>query len=139
MKTRACFAAFVAAVTLAACGGDSGDEGGESTPAGSQPAAGNGAELFTQNCANCHTLAAAKANGQVGPNLDDLRPGPDLVKAQTENGGGAMPVVQGQALAGGDPGDRGLRVRERRGELAQGSSRPRRPRVIAISRGVAMR
>ena len=96
MKTRACFAAFVAAVTLAACGGDSGDEGGESTPAGSQPAAGNGAELFTQNCANCHTLAAAKANGQVGPNLDDLRPGPDLVKAQTENGGGAMPAFKGK-------------------------------------------
>ena len=97
MKTRACFAAFVAAVTLAACGGDSGDEGGESTPpAGSQPAAANGAELFTQNCANCHTLAAAKANGQVGPNLDDLRPGPDLVKAQTENGGGAMPAFKGK-------------------------------------------
>jgi mono/diheme cytochrome c family protein len=96
VKTRACFAAFVAAVTLAACGGDSGDQGGESTPAGSQPAAGNGAELFTQNCANCHTLAAAKANGQVGPNLDDLRPGPDLVKAQVENGGGAMPAFKGK-------------------------------------------
>ena len=98
MKTRAYFAAFVAAVTLAACGGDSGGEDGESTatPAGAQPAAGNGAELFTQNCANCHTLAAAKANGQVGPNLDDLRPGPDLVKAQTENGGGAMTAFKGK-------------------------------------------
>ncbi|HEY6543475.1 MAG TPA: cytochrome c [Dokdonella sp.] len=96
MKTRACFAALIAAVTLAACGGDSKDAGGESTPAGSQPSAANGQELFTQNCANCHTLAAAGAKGQVGPDLDDLRPGPDLVKAQTENGGGAMPAFKGK-------------------------------------------
>ena len=96
MKTRATFAALFAAVTLAACGGDS--DGGEATatPAGGQQSAANGQELFTQNCANCHTLAAAGANGQVGPNLDDLRPGPDLVKSQTENGGGAMPSFKGK-------------------------------------------
>ena len=32
--------------------------------------------LFTQNCASCHTLAAAGASGKVGPNLDDSFRGP---------------------------------------------------------------
>lgn len=96
MKTRASLAAFGAALVLAACGGDS---EGEGTPTPAQGGGGgtvDGAQLFTQNCANCHTLAAAGANGQVGPNLDDLRPGPDLVKTQTENGGGAMPAFKGK-------------------------------------------
>jgi mono/diheme cytochrome c family protein len=31
-----------------------------------------GRELFVNNCASCHTLAAAGADGVVGPNLDDL-------------------------------------------------------------------
>jgi mono/diheme cytochrome c family protein len=93
VKTRACIAAFAAALVLAACGGDS---EGESTPAPAAPTAGgtDGAQLFTENCANCHTLAAAGASGKVGPDLDQLRPGPDLVKAQTENGGGAMPAFK---------------------------------------------
>jgi mono/diheme cytochrome c family protein len=93
---RAGFAAVLAAVTLAACGGDSEGEGGESTATPAQPAAANGQEVFTQNCANCHTLAAAGANGQVGPNLDDLRPSPDLVKGKVETGGGAMPSFKGK-------------------------------------------
>jgi len=31
----------------------------------------NGQKLFTAKCAGCHTLAAAGAQGTVGPNLDD--------------------------------------------------------------------
>jgi len=31
----------------------------------------NGQKLFTAKCAGCHTLAAANAQGTVGPNLDD--------------------------------------------------------------------
>ena len=31
----------------------------------------NGKTQFAQNCASCHTLARANANGVVGPNLDD--------------------------------------------------------------------
>ena len=31
-----------------------------------------GRELFGERCANCHTLEAANAVAQVGPNLDDL-------------------------------------------------------------------
>ena len=33
----------------------------------------HGRELFGERCANCHTLQAANAVAQVGPNLDDLR------------------------------------------------------------------
>ena len=94
MKTPACIAAFGAALVLAACGGGSDGES-TATPAQGGGAA-DGAAVFTQNCANCHTLAAAGSKGQVGPNLDDLRPGPDLVKTQTENGGGAMPSFKGK-------------------------------------------
>lgn len=31
-----------------------------------------GKELFRQNCASCHTLAAVNARGVAGPNLDQL-------------------------------------------------------------------
>jgi cbb3-type cytochrome c oxidase subunit III len=31
----------------------------------------NGENLFTANCAGCHTLQAANAHGTIGPNLDD--------------------------------------------------------------------
>ncbi len=31
-----------------------------------------GKEVFSANCAGCHTLADAGAAGAVGPNLDDL-------------------------------------------------------------------
>ena len=55
-----------------------------------------GAKLFTDNCSSCHTLAAAGATGQVGPNLDQLRPGPDLVTRQVNSGGGAMPSFKGK-------------------------------------------
>ncbi len=34
----------------------------------------DGAAVFSQNCSSCHTLAAAKAHGTVGPNLDQLKP-----------------------------------------------------------------
>jgi mono/diheme cytochrome c family protein len=36
-----------------------------------------GRELFAQSCAVCHTLAATKAVGRVGPNLD-VRVGVDI-------------------------------------------------------------
>jgi mono/diheme cytochrome c family protein len=39
----------------------------------------HGRELFGRRCAICHTLAAANAVAQVGPNLDDLRPPKSLV------------------------------------------------------------
>jgi len=60
---------------------------GTSTPAGK--------EIFTANCAACHTLADAGATGSVGPNLDQLKPAEDVVAHQVEVGGGAMPSFKG--------------------------------------------
>src|SRR5215217_5787431 len=39
----------------------------------------HGRQLFGQRCRNCHTLKAANAVAQVGPNLDNLRPPKNLV------------------------------------------------------------
>jgi mono/diheme cytochrome c family protein len=39
----------------------------------------HGRELFGRRCAICHSLKAANAVAQVGPNLDDLRPQKALV------------------------------------------------------------
>jgi mono/diheme cytochrome c family protein len=65
-----------------------------STPHGSGNA--NGASLFTQNCASCHTLAAAHAKGTVGPDLDQLKPSKAVVVRQVTNGGGGMPAFGGR-------------------------------------------
>jgi mono/diheme cytochrome c family protein len=46
----------------------------------------HGRELFGQRCANCHTLQAANAIAQVGPNLDQLRPNKALVLNAIEQG-----------------------------------------------------
>ena len=86
-------------------GGDSGDAaattaadsagGGESTAAAAQGDAAAGEAVFTANCGSCHTLAAAGTAGQVGPNLDDLKPSYDAVMTQVTNGGGGMPAFAG--------------------------------------------
>ena len=61
------------------------------------PVAGK-AVFSTTGCATCHTLKAAGSTGNVGPNLDQLRPKPSLARIvrQVENGGGPMPAFQGQ-------------------------------------------
>ena len=51
-----------------------------------------GAEVFATNCASCHTLKAAGAEGTVGPNLDVIEPSDSAVEQQVINGGGAMPA-----------------------------------------------
>jgi outer membrane protein assembly factor BamB/cytochrome c5 len=56
----------------------------------------DGAALFSRNCASCHTLAAAHANGTVGPNLDQLEPSKSVVLRQVTNGGGGMPAFGGR-------------------------------------------
>ena len=56
-----------------------------------------GAKVFTSaGCGGCHTLKAANASGQAGPNLDSLRPTFDKVQSQVESGGGGMPSFKGQ-------------------------------------------
>src|SRR3954454_9442676 len=56
----------------------------------------HGRELFGERCALCHTLKAANAVAQVGPNLDDLQPNKALVlntiKTGRSNGNGQMPA-----------------------------------------------
>ena len=71
-------------------------------PAASSPIPANadaaaGAKVFASaGCGSCHTLSAAKASGQVGPNLDEAKPGYDTVLAKVTNGGGGMPSFGGQ-------------------------------------------
>jgi mono/diheme cytochrome c family protein len=91
VKPRFAIAAVLLAF-VAGCGGS--DDDGSATPAPATAA--DGAALFTANCSSCHTLAVAKASGKVGPDLDQLRPGPELVTTQVNNGGGAMPSFKGK-------------------------------------------
>src|SRR5436190_4806617 len=51
------------------------------------PAAGK-AVFASAGCGGCHTLKAAGSSGNVGPNLDDLKPPFDKVVHQVEVGGG---------------------------------------------------
>lgn len=56
-----------------------------------------GAKIFkSAGCIGCHTLAAAKATGTVGPNLDQVKPDYRLVTARVTNGKGVMPSFKGQ-------------------------------------------
>jgi cytochrome c553 len=51
-----------------------------------------GETVFRSNCSSCHTLKAAGAGGQIGPNLDSLAPGFEQVRAKVAGGGGGMPA-----------------------------------------------
>ena len=89
------------ALAVAGCGG--GDDEGSATTSGgaaaTEPAAtggddaADGAAVFASaGCKNCHTLKAAGATGNVGPNLDELMPDEEQVAVQVANGGGGMPA-----------------------------------------------
>ena len=67
----------------------------EAASVGGDPAAGE-AVFASAGCGGCHTLAAAGAAGNVGPNLDELKPSYDQVLAIVTNGRGAMPAFTGQ-------------------------------------------
>jgi mono/diheme cytochrome c family protein len=70
------------------------------------PAQQHGRILFGQRCAACHTLKAANAVAQVGPNLDQLKPNKAFVlstiAAGRARGNGNMPA---QIYAGQDAQD----------------------------------
>ncbi|MDX6525298.1 MAG: quinohemoprotein ethanol dehydrogenase [Gaiellales bacterium] len=55
---------------------------------------------FASTCGGCHTLADAGTHGNVGPNLDDLKPDEARVAKQIANGGKVMPagLLKGQDL-----------------------------------------
>lgn len=101
-------------------------EGAEpSEPAGAEPGEGaaepgegggtSGAQLFTSiGCASCHTLAAAGATGEVGPDLEEslatddntagieemiIHPNAEVVEGYPAN---VMPQEYGQTLSAGE-------------------------------------
>ena len=100
-----------AALAVAGCGGDDEEQqpaggGGTATeettpdPAGAGTSAQpNGKQLFTVTCGGCHTLRDAGTSGQVGPNLDDLKPDAKRVRNAIATGPGTMPE---NLLEGGD-------------------------------------
>ncbi len=110
-RTTIAAASLLAALALAVAGCSSGEEVG-ATPetiegdvptqvapdASELPAleltgdAANGEQLFTANgCGACHTLAAAGASGNVGPNLDQAKPSYELAVQRLTLGQGGMP------------------------------------------------
>jgi hypothetical protein len=62
----------------------------------------HGRQIFGERCNNCHTLAAARTQGKVGPNLDQLKPPAALVLNAIQTGrmrgNGTMPagIVSGK-------------------------------------------
>ena len=57
----------------------------------------DGKSIFTSaGCSGCHTLAAAGATGNVGPNLDQAKPSKALAIDRVTNGLGGMPSFKGQ-------------------------------------------
>ena len=65
-------------------------------PVKSDPIFEMGKTIFLeQGCAACHTLADAKSNGKIGPNLNQIKP--DIVRVinTVTNGIGVMPPYEG--------------------------------------------
>jgi mono/diheme cytochrome c family protein len=61
------------------------------------PAKPDGKTVFASaGCGGCHTLKAAGSSGNVGPDLDQLKPSEPTVEHQVEVGGGAMPAFKGR-------------------------------------------
>ena len=100
---------MLALVGVAGCGGDDDDESEGAATATAADTAGSatggedtggavdGAAVFASaGCGNCHTLAAANATGNVGPNLDEAMPDTEAVAEQVTNGGGGMPAFADQ-------------------------------------------
>jgi len=59
----------------------------------------SGKDIFVANCGSCHTLKDAGTNGNVGPNLDSLKPDQTRVQNQVIHGGGGMPAFEGVLTA----------------------------------------
>jgi mono/diheme cytochrome c family protein len=67
------------------------------TTTGGGTAQPDGKKVFASaGCGGCHTLKDAGTTGNVGPNLDQLKPSEAIVQHQVETGGGAMPSFKGQ-------------------------------------------
>lgn len=66
-----------------------------SVAVGSESSDQPGRHVFTKlaqpSCTVCHTLSDAGSHGQIGPNLDDLKPDESRVYTAVTGGVGAMP------------------------------------------------
>jgi mono/diheme cytochrome c family protein len=51
--------------------------------------------LNKAQCGSCHSLKAAGSNGEIGPNLDVLKPQIDQIIYTVTNGIGVMPAWEG--------------------------------------------
>ena len=56
-----------------------------------------GLEIYNNKaqCGTCHILNAAKSEGQIGPNLDQLKPQLSQIVMAVTNGVGVMPAWDG--------------------------------------------
>ena len=93
-------AAAVLIVVLVAGGGD--DE--TTVPSSGTQASGGNEEaigLFNDACAQCHTLTVAGADGDVGPDLDDVAFTEERVLNAIQNGAGGGSMASG-LLEGAD-------------------------------------
>ena len=57
-----------------------------------------GKQIFLEegNCANCHTLQDANSYGNIGPNLNEIKPDIMRIISAVTNGIGVMPAYEGQ-------------------------------------------
>jgi mono/diheme cytochrome c family protein len=104
-----CAGLAVLALALAGCGGDDDNESSSQSTAtqqststaagGADTANAAGKQVFTSNCGGCHTLGDAGTNGQVGPNLDEIKPDKATVQRQVTNGGSKMPAFKDKLSA----------------------------------------
>jgi mono/diheme cytochrome c family protein len=85
-RLRFALVALLALACATGCGSSS-----QATPTST------GAHVFTSaGCAGCHTLREARAHGQVGPDLDQLKPSYATVLRQVRRGGNGMPSFRGK-------------------------------------------
>jgi len=105
--TAALFAAgaILAGTALAVHNSNAGEKAAKPGLGGTPIKASAGQTLFTENCGSCHTLAAAGTTGQVGPNLDQLKPKAALVLAALKKGGAGSGTMPKDLLTGKDAQD----------------------------------
>lgn len=73
-------------------------EGETETQGGQGDAAAGEAVFASAGCGSCHTLAAAGSTGNVGPNLDDVKPSFDKVVERVTEGAPPMPAFGNDGL-----------------------------------------
>ena len=67
-------------------------------PVNSDPIFELGKDIFLNKavCSTCHTLKDAGSNGQIGPNLNEIRPDKLRIINAVTNGIGVMPAYEGE-------------------------------------------